>query len=130
LREGTDACLIAFGPALHYAWGAAVQLQKRGLSVGVIHPYSLKPLDDNAILAAARRVRAIVAVEEQTIFGGLGSAVAELLAEDATGVPFKRMGIRDQFVEQVGDWTETRQGIGLAASDVVETVVNLLEKRS
>jgi transketolase len=69
-------------------------------------------------------------VEEQTIYGGLGSTVAETLAENSIAVRFARMGIRDQFVEQVGDWTQTRQGIGLTADGVARTVVSLLERRA
>lgn len=130
LRSGTDACVIAFGPALHYAWKGAVKLEQKGVSVAVLHPYSLKPIDQSAIVRAARSVRAIVAVEEQTIYGGLGSAVAEILAENSIAVRFQRMGIRDQFVEQVGDWTETRQGIGLNADGLARTIARLLESQA
>lgn len=128
LQQGDDALIVAFGPALHYAWSAAVELGRQDVSVEVLHPYSLKPVDGSAITSAARRVRAVVAVEEQTIVGGLGSIVAELLAEGGVSVPFRRIGIPDQFVEEVGDWTETRRGIGLGQSNVFEAVLDLLKR--
>ncbi|HEY3131602.1 MAG TPA: transketolase C-terminal domain-containing protein [Acidobacteriota bacterium] len=126
LRHGNDACLITFGPALRYTWLGAERLSQGGLSVAVVNMCSLKPLDCDSILKAATEIQAVLSVEEQTVIGGLGSAVAEVIAESGVAVRFKRMGIPDQFVENVGDWTETREGIGLTASQVVRAVKELL----
>lgn len=128
LREGSDATIVAFGLALHYAWRAAEQLEGKGISVGIINMFSLKPLDEAAIERAARETGVVLALEEQSVIGGLGSAVAEVIAERGIATRFKRMGIPDCFVEDVGDWTETRQSIGLTADGVVREIKNLLEK--
>ena len=125
LRQGTDATIIAFGSALHYVWQAAQQLEEAGVSVGIVNMFSLKPLDEDAILRAARATGVILSVEEQSIYGGLGSAVAEVLAESGITARFKRLGIPDCFVEDVGDWTETRQSIGLTAEGVVQAIREL-----
>lgn len=125
VRRGDDASLIAFGPALRYAWAAAVELEKEGIGVGVLNMTSLKPLDTAAVLEAADRTPVVVTVEEQTVIGGLGSAVAETLLEAGRSPRFRRLGIPDQFVENVGDWTDTRRGIGLAVGDVAACVREL-----
>jgi transketolase len=87
---------------------------------------SLKPLDKEAVLKAVTDIGRIVSVEEQSIIGGLGSAIAEVIAESGVATRFKRMGIQDQFVESLGDWTETREGIGLTSAEVAHTVESLL----
>lgn len=125
LRTGRHATIVAFGPSLHYAWQAAIRLAKSGLDIGVLNMYSLKPLDHSEILRAIVRTGVLVSVEEQSIIGGLGSAVAEVIAESGQAVRFKRLGIPDQFVEDVGDWTQTREGIGLTIGDVCACVQSL-----
>ncbi len=126
LRSGKDACLFSFGPALRYTWTAAERLSKKGLGVAVVNMCSLKPLDKESVLKAATDIGCIVSVEEQSIIGGLGSAIAEVIAESGVATRFRRMGIRDQFVESLGDWTDTRDGIGLTSTAVVLTVESLL----
>ncbi|MCC7518971.1 MAG: hypothetical protein IT578_07285 [Verrucomicrobiae bacterium] len=121
LRHGRGATLITFGAPLRYAWAAATQL-----SAGLINMCSLKPLDEAAIIQAATESRALVTVEEQNAIGGLGSAVAEVIAERGLRVKFKRLGIPDQFVEDVGDYTETRATINLTAAGVARAVTELL----
>lgn len=125
LRQGADANLIAFGPALRYAWKAALRLAEQGLSVGVVNMCALKPLDAGIVLEAADLSPVIVTVEEQSILGGLGSAVAEVLLEAGRCPRFRRMGIPDVFVEDVGDWTDTRESIGLTVEGVMQCVRQL-----
>jgi transketolase C-terminal domain/subunit len=126
LREGKDATIISFGLSLHYSWQAAERLEKEdGISVGIVNMFSLKPLDEDAIVEAARRTGVLLAVEEQSVIGGLGSAVAEVLAERGISARFKRLGIPDCFVENVGDWTETRQSIGLDVPGVMQAIKEL-----
>lgn len=121
IRRGSDVCLVSFGPALRYAWTASNRLAEEGYSIGVLNMSSLKPLDGDAVGEAANAT-AIVSVEEQTIVGGLGSAVAEVIAENGLAVKFRRIGIPDQFVEQLGDWYETRRGVGLTVHAICEKV--------
>jgi transketolase len=125
-RQGTDVTIVSVGPALRYSMKAAAQLEADGLSVGVINMTSLKPLDADAIEQAAKQSKAILTVEEQLINGGLGSAVAEVIAERQLNVAFRRIGIPDTFVEDLGDWTYTRNSVDLTAANVYRQARRLL----
>jgi transketolase len=127
LRRGSDAAIISVGAALRYSWQAAELLATEGIKASVINMCSLKPLDASAVLEAARSHRAIVTVEEQSVIGGLGSACAEVLAENGVAIPFRRMGIPDQFCENLGDWTYTREHVGLTRANVAQTIHQLLK---
>lgn len=129
LRRGKDAAIFAVGPALRYVLQATDELEKQGLKVSVINACSIKPFDNAAVEEAARTSQVILTVEEQTIVGGLGSAVAEVLAERGISIPFQRMGIPDRFVEDLGDWTYTRRTVGLTKDEVVRRVGELLGRR-
>lgn len=98
LREGSDATVIATGSEVHAALGAAELLAARGLSVRIVDMHTIKPLDVAAVIAAATETAAIVTVEEHNIIGGLGSAVAEVLADHRIAVPFLRHGVNDEYV--------------------------------
>ena len=127
MREGSDVCIISVGPALHYVLTAAEALEAQGVSTSVLNMCSIKPLDGEAIRLAAKKHKIILSVEEQLLNGGLGSAIAEVIAEDCLQIRFKRMGINDQFVEDLGDWTYTRQQIGLTSKGVAEQALNMLK---
>jgi transketolase len=98
VRDGTDATLVSTGVQTTRAFEAAEILARRGIQVGVLHMPTVKPLDGEALIAAARTSGYIITVEEQSILGGLGGAVAELLS-DKHPVRVKRLGIRDCFGE-------------------------------
>ena len=98
LLDGTDATIIATGSEVHAALGAAEILRTRGVTVRVLDMHTVKPLDEAAVLAAASETGAIVTVEEHSIIGGLGGAVAEVLADHAVGIPFLRHGVHDEYV--------------------------------
>lgn len=98
LREGSDATVIATGSQVHAALAAAELLLERGLSVRVVDMHTIKPLDVAAVVAAAAETAAVITVEEHNIIGGLGSAVAEVLADHRLGVPFLRHGVNDEYV--------------------------------
>ena len=95
---GSDATLISTGGALYNTMRAAQSLAEQRIKVCVLSMPTIKPLDNGAVITAARETGVIVTVEEHNIIGGLGSAVAEVLAE-STGleVAFKRIGVRDTF---------------------------------
>lgn len=104
MREGRDALIVATGICLQVALAAADELEKQRISVSVLHVHTLKPLDSRAIYENASRVPIIVTIEEHTLMGGLGSAVAEIVAE-ANFNPskrFKRIGIPDVFPDEYG----------------------------
>ena len=96
LTDGSDVAVIACGIMVPQALLAAEALAKKGISVRVIDMHTIKPLDTDAVLAAVKDCGAVVTAEEHSIIGGLGSAVAEVLA-DRTNVPFERVGIMDRF---------------------------------
>ncbi len=95
--SGSDLNIIACGITLHAALAAAEQLRGEGLSVGVIDMPTIKPLDRDAVLAAAGKSRQLMTVEEHNVLGGLGSAVAEVLADAGTGTRLRRHGIYDEY---------------------------------
>jgi transketolase len=128
LRAGTSASLIACGTLVQEALLAADLLAQENISLRVVNMHTLKPLDEDAILAAGRETGAVLSAEEHTILGGLGSAVAEVLAEAALGVPFKRLGVRDQFGES-GEPAELFQKHGLDAASLAAAVREILKKK-
>ncbi len=95
--SGSDLNIIACGITVHAALAAAEQLRGEGLSVGVIDMPTIKPLDRDAVLAAAGKSRVLMSVEEHNVLGGLGSAVAEVLADAGTGTRLLRHGIYDEY---------------------------------
>jgi transketolase len=97
LRDGGDVTVIATGSEVHPALGAADLLTREGLSVRVIDMHTISPLDTDAVEAAARETGAVLTVEEHNITGGLGGAVAEVLAERRLAVPFRRHGVPDDY---------------------------------
>lgn len=94
---GNDITIIACGMAVHSAKQAMEALNRRGHSVGLIDMHTIKPLDREAVMAAARKSRIVLTVEEHTILGGLGGAVAEVMAEEGGGARLVRHGIKDEY---------------------------------
>jgi transketolase len=98
LREGSEVTILATGILVSKALEAADELRREGIPARVIEIHTLKPLDEEIIIRAARETRGIVTVEEHNIIGGLGSAVAECLAEHYPA-RVERVGIQDTFAE-------------------------------
>ncbi|MEG4166763.1 MULTISPECIES: transketolase C-terminal domain-containing protein [unclassified Microcoleus] len=131
MREGTDALIITTGVTLKAALDAAANLSQQGLEAAVLHVHTVKPLDSDAIFKYAADVPVIVTIEEHTLMGGLGSAVAELVAE-ANFNPakrFKRIGIPDVFPEQYGSQESLMALYGITAEKLAATVATLAERR-
>lgn len=95
--QGEELTIIACGITVHAAIKAAQAMNANGRSIGVIDMASIKPLDRDSILAAAERSDRLMTVEEHNVLGGLGAAVAEVLAEEGIGKKLKRHGIYDEF---------------------------------
>ncbi|WP_455888033.1 transketolase family protein [Pseudomonas rustica] len=95
--EGDELTIIACGITVHPALVAARKMNAEGRSVGVIDMASIKPIDRDAILRAAARSKRMMTVEEHNVLGGLGAAVAEVLADEGVGVKLKRHGIYDEY---------------------------------
>lgn len=98
LREGTDVTLIATGLEVAETLAAAEMLEQDGISARVINIHTIKPLDEELVLKAAKETGKIVTVEEHSVIGGLGSAVCDAVCEKCP-VPVKKIGVQDQFGE-------------------------------
>ena len=98
LREGTDVSIIATGLEVNFALEAAEMLAKDGINAEVVNIHTIKPIDRELILKTAEKTGLVVTVEEHSIYGGLGSAVAEILSEEMPTV-VKRIGVNDTFGE-------------------------------
>lgn len=96
LKAGTDVTIVATGLMVPYAMEAADVLAEKGISARVINMATIKPIDKDILVKAAKETGAVVTAEEHNIIGGLGSAVAEVLAENAP-VPMRRVGTQDVF---------------------------------
>ncbi len=118
LREGKDVTLIATGLMVNTARKAAELLAAEGIDARVIDMHTIKPLDEELVLAAARETGAIVTSEEHSVIGGLGGAVAELLAEKCP-VPVLRHGVNDEFGRS-GKAGEVLAHYGLTAEKLAE----------
>jgi transketolase len=127
LRDGNDLTFVTTGLMTAQALAAADLLAARGVSARVVHIATIKPLDEELIVAAARETGAIVTAEEHSIIGGLGGAVAELLAEQCP-VPVKRVGIRDRFGLS-GKAEELIKYFGLQPANLVEAAEEILLKK-
>jgi len=119
--------IIACGPLVHNALLAANELEKEGVKVRVINSPSIKPLDEETILKAAKDAGAIVTVEEHQITGGLGSAVAEYLAK-TNPVPMEFVGVRDRFGES-GAPNELLEAFGMGVKNIKEAVAAVLARK-
>lgn len=120
LREGADVTIVANGVEIREALLAADMLADEGISAEVIDAFSVKPLDADTILASAKKTGRVVVAEEHSVIGGLGSAVAELLAAELP-LPCEFVGVRDCFGKS-GEFEELLAYFGLDAAAVVEAV--------
>ena len=127
-REGSDITIISAGLCVRESMTAADTLAREGIETRVVDMASIKPIDQALILESAVKTGAIVTAENHNIIGGLGSAVAEVLVEEGIGLPFKRVGIRDQFCEG-GTTSYLIKKFGLDATAIVLAVRQVLEKK-
>lgn len=128
VRDGTDVTVIACGILVHKAIEAAEQMAERGVSVRVVDMYSIKPIDRELILRCAQETGAIVTAEEHNIYGGLGSAVAEVLAWGGAAAPTEFVSIPDTFTE-TGKYTELLAKYGVDAAGVVRGIERVLARK-
>lgn len=126
-RDGSDASVIACGLLVHVADRAAEILATEGISLRVINMATIKPLDEAAVVAAARDTGAIVTAEEHSVIGGLGSAVARCLALQAP-VPMEQVGVQDRFGTS-GKWQDVLERYGLTADGIVQAVRRVLARK-
>ncbi len=127
LRAGKDATVIGCGSLLYNALLATEELSKDGIDVEVINCHTIKPLDTETILDSVKKTGAVVSVEEHQIMGGLGSAIAEMLAQNFPA-PQEFIGIRDRFGES-GEADELIEALGMGVKDIKEAVIKVIKRK-
>ena len=119
LRDGTDVAIIANGLLVYEAIQAGEELAKAGINAMVINMATIKPLDEELVLAAAKKCGKVITCEEHSVIGGLGEAVCSLLSEKLP-TPVKRIGVNDEFGHS-GPAVKLLEQFGLCASNIVAT---------
>jgi transketolase len=127
LKQGRDVTIIACGPLVYEALVAANKLEKNGISAEVINNHTIKPMDAKTIIASAKKTGAVVSVEEHQIMGGMGSAVAEVLALNFP-VPMEIIGVKDRFGES-GTPDELLNFFGLTYPFVIKAVKKIIKRK-
>jgi transketolase len=129
VNEGKDITLISTGAMLKSTVDAAEVLFEKGINARVLSMHTLKPIDGKAILDAAHETGGILTIEEHSHIGGLGGAVAEIIAEEAEQkVCFKRIALPSEFSKHVGNQDYLRGIYGLTIEGIVENTIALLKK--
>tara|TARA_B100000315_G_scaffold258057_1_gene308925 strand:+ start:70 stop:1008 length:939 start_codon:yes stop_codon:yes gene_type:complete len=126
MRIGDDALIITTGITLNNALEASTELSNQGIEATVLHVPTIKPLDITLIEAHIRRVPIVITIEEHSIIGGLGSAIAEIIAETDlnSNRKFKRIGIPDTFPDQYGNQASLMAHFGISTENLVKTICN------
>ncbi len=127
LKEGTDVTIIATGLMVNEAIQAAEQLEAEGVSVELINMHTIKPLDKEAVVKAAKKTGCIVTAEEHNVIGGLGDAVCDAVCE-AEPVPVVKVGVEDTFGKS-GPAVDLLHVFGLDAKNIVEKAKNAISKK-
>lgn len=128
LREGADCAIVACGTMVYEALLAAAMLAKDGIECTVINNHTVKPMDEETVVKAARACGAVVTAEEHQVAGGMGSAVAEALAR-RNPVPMEFVGIQDRFGES-GEPSALMEHFGLTATDIAEAVRRAVARKA
>lgn len=126
VKEGDDISLLATSTLLYRASEVVEELAKKKVNVRLVSMPTIKPLDEKLIKDCARETKAIFTLEEHSIIGGLGSAVAEVLAEDGNKVTFRRLGVPDRFTKVMGTQEYMRRANGLSVEQIVEAIESVL----
>jgi len=124
LRDGKDVTLFTYGELIEDTLNAADELEKQGISSRVINMSSIKPIDEEAIVKAAEETGKIVTIDNHNIYGGMGSAVAEVVTEKMP-VKVKRIGVNDVFGKS-GSNEEMKEKFGLTAGNIVKGALSVL----
>lgn len=128
LNEGDDVAIIATGSMVHEAIEAVKLLEKKGVNAGLINIHTIKPIDKEIIVKAAKQTKAIVTCEDHNIYGGLGSAVAEVLSQKNPCI-IEFVGVKDSFGES-GSSADLYEKYGLTANHIVKAVEKALERKN
>jgi len=123
IKNGKDITIMGIGPILKNALNAAEILEKEmNISVRIISMTTFKPLDKNIVLKAVKETKAIFTIEEHSLVGGLGSAVAEILAESKDKILFRRITLPNEFCKEVGSQEYLREKNNLSVKGIKKTI--------
>jgi len=124
MREGKDILIITTGITLKLALECAVEAKSKGIEISVLHMPTIKPLDTDSILEYAKKVSLIIVIEEHSIIGGLGSAIAEVIAEAnfCQQIKYKRIGISDMFPDEYGSQASLMERFKITKEHLVQTI--------
>lgn len=125
LQDGRDLTFIACGETVSIAMAAAEKLLEEGISSRVLSMHTIKPLDKEAVLQAARETRAMITVEEHSVHGGLGEACAAILMQHGASLPFRIIGFPDEYMI-TGSQNEILNHYGISTGGLAETARQLL----
>jgi transketolase len=128
IRDGKDISIFACGQMVYEAMLACDALAKEGISARLINLHTPKPIDKETIIKAAQETGAIVTVEEHTVLGGLGSAIAEVVAQ-ARPVPMKIMGVQDKFGVS-GEPDELFEYFGLRSKNIIKAAKETIQLKT
>ncbi|MBQ2994090.1 MAG: hypothetical protein IJD56_01190 [Peptococcaceae bacterium] len=121
VKDGKDATIIATGSGVYNSLQAALQLQEKGMDVAVVDMHTIKPIDKDAIIKAAKTTGTIITVEDHNVLGGLGSIVADVLMEAGVPARLKKIGVQDEFIS-LGYPEEIYPYLGFDAAGIAKTV--------
>lgn len=130
LRNGNNYVAFVTGTSAPEAARAVDQLSASGLSLSLYNVGTLKPLDANGVLTAVQGKRMAFTVEEHSVNGGLGGAVAEILAENGVGIPLSRIGLEDCFARGYGTTADVRAMNGMDADGIAKRILNNISNNS
>lgn len=125
LREGKDVTLIGTGSILKDILDVTVQLEDEGISARVINMHTIKLVDKETIIRAVEETGRVIAVEDHNIIGGLGSAIAEVIAEYDMGTKFRRVGLNG-FSEGYGTYEEVKKNNYICKNEIIDTIMQII----
>ncbi len=128
VKEGRDVTIFSTGAITSNGLEAANLLEKEGISTALVSIHTIKPIDVETVISRARKTRFLFSLEEHSIIGGLGSAIAEVLAENQTQVFFKRIGVSDRFTKEIGRQEFMRKVNGLSAEGIAKSILSSIKK--
>lgn len=128
-RSGTDITFFCTGTTLSEVEKSAELLQQRGVSAEIIHLHTVKPIDTNLIRDRAAKRKAIFTIEDHSIIGGLGGALAEIISEDSSKPLFKRFGAHDTYLKEIGTEAYLRNAHGFSAKKISHEVLRTLKQK-
>jgi len=123
LKKGKDICIIATGNMVHQALEVSGKLTQKSIDAGVLEIYRLKPLNTELLLEYITQAKRLVTLEEHLLSGGFGSAIAEILVDNAKSIPLKRIGINDKYYYAYGGRRNIQSLCGLDVDSVTKTIL-------